>query len=365
MLDPEEINEQLELLMEFRRRLEHRRHQLEQYGGEKHAPPEVVNDLRAAREDIRQIKHILSEAGVSPENQPDDDAPVLVGEAIAHLDHAQRSMLNPHLYRFLKWKYRDEEVLERCGEIYPVAVFHAPEQRTSLDSVLLDLEERYPDDEELNPRDARYRTLLRLRAGSRLFDGDTFAMKELVVRSGHIGLRCQLGSYFKCLDTCDSLEWEILSQAQQLQQSDDQSFAAFDQRLPLRSQLHGKVTNPVRDGAFRSAAIAISTLIAYKDRKQTYLWVKQRSQAGVAVHRELFHVLPSFMFQPTADNTQQEYSVTHNVFREYLEEIFNRCEPEDAQRDSNYLYRDPCLKYLQKLILAGRAGLYLSGIAVN
>lgn len=287
-------------------------------------------------------------------------------QAKAQMQRADEAFKNPHLFQFLRWKYRDEPILERAGEVYPIAYFPASEnQQKTPDSVLLSFTDTYPSDDQLSPKDATYRALREkvvptLNTLNRL----SFTMKDLKT-NGQLGMKCELGRYFMALDTCDSLEWEILSKAHDLKSTDIDSFEKFDRQLTLRKELHAQVVYPVRDGSHRSAAIAMSTLIAYADEGSTFLLLKNRSATGVAVHPHLVHVIPAHMFQPATVILDKEFSVKHNFYREYLEECFGRPEPEDGAPDWRYFYGDPHLVELFDLLKTGRAEFYLSGIAVS
>ena len=196
-------------------------------------------------------------------------------------------------------------------------------------------------------------------------DRRTFTMREFATK-GRLELRCAMGTYFLALDTCDALEWEILSKATTtLRSSDEESFRRFDKQLPLRSALHKQVSDPIHDGSHRSVAIAVSTLVAYKNEGSFYLWIQKRSEE-VAVHVNLHHVVPSFMFQPIIGFLDGEFSITHNIYREYLEELFNVSETPGAVH-WKYFYNYPPLKILRNWIEqgTGEAELFFSGIAVN
>ncbi len=279
------------------------------------------------------------------------------------LRHAAEALKNPHLIQYLKWKYHNMPILERCGQVYPVAVFPAQgEQMKDLESVLVGrLDKTINNDQDKNLGDPQFREMVK-RLGRFLENRVTYTMKELLTEEYKVGMTCGIGTYFECLDTCDSLEWELLSNHHYLSRSDEKAFQQFETRLPLRSALHAKVVDPVRSGLHRSVAISISTLVAFNDEGTLRLWLKRRS-AKVAVHANLFHVIPSFMFQPGTEYYDKEFSITHNIYREYLEEIFNRPEPEKG--DWRYFYDDPTLLFLQRLLNIGEAELYLSGVAVN
>ena len=293
------------------------------------------------------------------------------GTAQARMEKAQIAFRNPNLHQFLKWKYHNEPIFERVGQTYPVAVYPAPTSQIRFpDSVLLGLEDA--PDQEVAVQDSSFRQL-RKQLGAVLKNDPTFTMKELIIdqnQSGQttqVGLKCGLGTYFEALDTCDALEWEILSKFTDLTGSTAAAFEQFDRQLPLRSALHAKVANPVRDGRHRSAAIAISTLVAYyNEMRDLTLWLQLRSATTTAVHSNLIHVIPSFMFQPTTVYLKEEFSVRHNIYREYLEEIFDRRELRKRSTGHwRYFYGDPCLRYLRRLLYTQEAELYLSGVAVN
>ena len=74
------------------------------------------------------------------------------------------------------------------------------------------------------------------------------------------------------------------------------------------------------------------------------------------------------MFTPASLALEEEYykgGVIANIWREYLEEVFSRKEPEIGQDDWRYIYGDERLKFLLKLIEAGEAQLYFTGVAVQ
>lgn len=68
----EEINQQLDLLREYRFTLEHYLKQQSKLG-EAHIPPSVAHGIRDSRENIRRIKAILVDWNIDIENHPDDD----------------------------------------------------------------------------------------------------------------------------------------------------------------------------------------------------------------------------------------------------------------------------------------------------
>ena len=141
-------------------------------------------------------------------------------------------------------------------------------------------------------------------------------------------------------------------------------FEEIDEKLHLRNKLHSLVEDPVRNGKGRSAAIGITTLIAFNDEGTTKLWVKRRSSRGVAVFPAGISGIPSGMFQPLMGHVQEEYSIRHSILREYLEEAFDM--PEGSGEEShNYFYKDPRLRRLTSMLGTGQAALFLTGVSVD
>ncbi|MGD0339011.1 MAG: hypothetical protein ABSB78_09500 [Bacteroidota bacterium] len=276
---------------------------------------------------------------------------------------AQTALQNPHLYEYLQWKYAAEPILNRCGKFYPVAIYPAPEALyMKPDAVLLNLDP-YIKTDKLKTKNETFRKITQA-AGRPLKDRFTFTMKEICIEPT-FGLYCQLGKYFQALDTCDSLEWELLSNSHKLRGSAASYYTRFEKYLPLRTKLHSLDTQPLRSGQHRSAAIGICTLVAFNYRDSICLWVKKRSPTGVAVYAGYYDTVPSFMFQPATSYLDDEFSVTHNIYREYLEEIFDRPEPEEKEDDSHYFYGDMRLTFLLELIKRNKAQVFLTGIAVD
>lgn len=287
-------------------------------------------------------------------------------QRIEQLQRAQRSRENLHLYEFLKWKYDGYPILEWCQNIYPVIVFPAPNhQQYNVNSALsYPLIEEGLEPEAFADRDPTARVLLE-GVGVPIENRLTYTMTQLNT-NGALKLTCALGYYYYALDTCYSLEWEILSNLGKLGGHDKDDFKRFDEQLKLRKKLHAKVNDPIVDGSGRSAMIGISTLIAYNDNGKFRLWLRRRSKSDVAIHGGFAHVVPSFIFQPVIPSLQDEFNIPLNIFREYLEELFDRPEPEAGQEATyNYFYGDPRMQYLHMLLGRQEAVLLFTGVAID
>ena len=118
------------------------------------------------------------------------------------------------------------------------------------------------------------------------------------------------------------------------------------------------------------AAIGMSALVVYARGDRYYMFCEVRSGL-VAEYGHLYHVAPSFIFQPvvapTPENLEVEFSVEHNIFREYLEELFNVQEVavSGGAVAPNYFYGHPNLGYLRKLLMTGGAELSGTCLAFN
>lgn len=277
------------------------------------------------------------------------------------MDHARGAYWNPYLADFLERKYPGHPLLTVNSHRYPIVTF--PTQ-SDVESVLKrPVTLTRQGDSSLLPGSARYRALA-TRLGLESYDRPCFTMTHLHTEP-EVTLECEFGSYFRALDTCDELAWELEVQHERLTGNSAGCLGAFDNLLSRPNKLHAVVDDPVRDGSRRSAAIAVSALIAFRDGDDLFFLARRRGTKSVAVQVGMVHVVPSFMFQPATNHYPEEFSIRHNLFREYLEELFNRPEPEEHEGDSRYFYGDSRLRYLRKLLEDRSATLKLTGVAVN
>jgi hypothetical protein len=283
------------------------------------------------------------------------------------LTRVQKILSNRFLYDYLQWKYKAYPLLKRGGIRYPLVVFPAASpQIYDPESVLhFPLIKTSPGENDFVVRDAGYRRLLE-KTGKKIENRPTFIIHSLHT-SGKISLHCMLGNYYDGLDTCYALEWELTTAIakKSVANSTERVLKNFDAGLPWRAKTNLHCADPVKWGSGRSAFIGISVLICYRDGNDYHLWLQKRSDSTVTSGAGLYHVIPSFVFQPASGFPDQEYSILHNLKREYLEELFHRAEPGITEGDCRYFYNDKRLLYLEKLITDEQAGIYLSGIAVN
>ena len=241
----------------------------------------------------------------------------------------------------------------RHGIEHPVIVYYpSAAQMRDVDSVL---DARLPAVEERDFAAYDYSYLHDLQnSKSGLYNGRTFTLKH--IRQNPLKLRGAIGRYYDMLATCAALEHELRDAA-----------AQGWMRAPSRTTYHRQVEpqQALTHGLKRSAAIGIGTLTVCNDQGIYKAILARRSQQ-TALDSGLFHVLPAMIFQPTTANFAhpQEWSVKHQILRETLEELFNMPE-EQAPPSWDFFYEQPALLYLQALMAAGKARLYLTGIVLN
>lgn len=193
---------------------------------------------------------------------------------------------------------------------------------------------------------------------SRMWDGTTFSLSGFALDSAGAVERIEgyLGSYFRMRDTAGYLERELYA-------TPSEEFSL--DTLPARRAVLGAFASPsicLTQGGGVDGAMGGSTLVMFARDKTYDMLVAQRS----AAHDRggLYHTVPSFMYQPVAHRQRVDpldKKISHNVFREYLEELFDVGVSDDAAA----LYEHPNLKYLCGLIDEGAAELRPSGLVFN
>ena len=251
-------------------------------------------------------------------------------------------------------KLYGETLFTRDDMMHPLIVFPPYENQIyDVDSVLGSPPARRTHPDDLAIYDHGYLQNLQ-NTKSKLFNGVTFDFQSL--RPSPLQIRATLGNYFDMLATCGALERE-------LREVDITSTI----QLPLRSQLHRKISaqESLYNGKGRSAAIGVATLIIYRKQGEYRLLLAKRSQE-TATDAGFFHVLPAFIFQPSDSDFQhpQEWSVEHQIYREYLEELYDSTEIHQPDRH-DYFYEHPALQFLKGLMAQNQAQLLFTGVVAN
>ena len=258
------------------------------------------------------------------------------------------------LYTRLRAKYFDLDVLasHRDGP-FPTAVLELEPSRA------LDPEKLTGKRVEARPiAFSEDRLVEALQAkGKNLWNGLTFSLAEVHLDERGLvhSLDAYVGSYFRQLSSGKYLEYELLKAV--LDRTD---------RTPVRSRILAGFPSPrdcLLSGGGVDAAISLSALVVYKRGPGYWMFCELRAEK-VAEGAGLYHVVPSGIFQPvtspTSRNLRLEFSLEHNLYREYLEELFGVSEAQrgDGAVDPYYFYGHPNLEYLNSLVNAGAAKLF-------
>ncbi len=234
----------------------------------------------------------------------------------------------------LKQLYGDNLLIFN-GVTYPVIVY--PANAATLDTILGDTPQSPRDDFAIYAADhlhKRQQTQL-------ITNGETYVLDELQITPLRITAR--LGQYFDMVATCDALDHEMRDFLHGKRHS-----------TPLRDAFHACIPpqQALLNGAGRSATIGCAVLTVFHHNGQYQIMLAQRA-ANLAVGAGLHHVLPAFVMQPPV------WSVQHQVFREYGEELFAM-----PEFDADYLDFPPIIE-LRTMLDDGRADLNLTGVAFN
>lgn len=285
------------------------------------------------------------------------------------------------VYETLKELYPQYSLLRFNGRQTPVTVFPAnesewPNIETACTTPLVSTDVPAPDEygETFDPAGVqRFYQLRALEKGDpkHYWNGATYVMQQLKTSGPGCKLHCKMGRYFQAAATCDALEQELIEALSQRPGS-----ALTLEALPRRRWLHDRLSgeDPVLLGAYRSAAIAISTLIVFfHGELNRHCFLIHERSTRIQAHPYRFHVIPSFMFQPTVrpDEPHLEYSVRHNILREFLEEVYNvpDVRKEHGEANPKWFYEERPVKRLLRMLNSSdptsRADLYYTGLAVN
>lgn len=251
--------------------------------------------------------------------------------------------------------YPGLELLRCARGRYPVVVFPA-ERGATIDSFTI-AAANPPPAVRLPPL---VLTSQELERRARMWDGATFALARMTLteRGSVAGLSGYVGSYFAMVDSAMRIDREA------------QPSPLGGPNLPIRRAILSQFASPLAcllNGGGVNAAIGGATLVVFMRAGVPQMICAKRSNT-VADQPGKYHVVPSFIFQPaSAARGQAEASVErrvdHNVFREYLEELFSV--PEAQLRTPAAVYDHPNMRYLRTLLDEGRAGLQVTGAAFN
>ena len=268
-----------------------------------------------------------------------------------------------HLHRLLAGTYADLAILEAPQGPFPLGVLPlSPASARDPERLAGALDPTREEPPLLRPELVE---ALR-RGGAPIWDCPTFSLTGLSRdRNGAVErIEARIGSYFDMVGSAGYLEYECLAALSR----SPESLTLED--LPARRAAlsrHQSSLECLASGGGVDAALAISTLVVYAREGSPWMLLDVRSRRKPE-HDEIHHVVPALYFQPVTGTSERgleiEWSVRHNVFREYLEEIFGMPEVEREQGPiaPDYFLRHPNLLLLREMLDAGRAE--LRGVAL-
>jgi hypothetical protein len=194
------------------------------------------------------------------------------------------------------------------------------------------------------------------------YEGVNYCMRKININNNPPTIDGEYGLYYDNILTQYAMEWELKKALQA------HGYAALKRisrtgSLPLRESVEAKC-NPLINGAGRCAAMTVSTLIVFKRRDRFYCLIRRRSKE-VGVSPGMLHVVPAGMFE--AKNLEDPWSVTMNVWRELLEEVYDEKEQQGSGEAEfeDYILRKHPINIIIDMIKSGRAELSVTGICCD
>jgi hypothetical protein len=206
-------------------------------------------------------------------------------------------------------------------------------------------------------------------AGTLLGDAEnklTYTIREILVGKESCKIRGGLTRYLSVVSAHHSLEHELLLTAHRLKIANQLTIEHLRSQLPRRSSFWSKSMTQRR----QFSGLSISVVLIYKTKAQGYktkaqgykIMVRKRSDK-TAMHPNLFHVIPSCMFQPELD-PKTEWNIEQCVIKEYCEELF-REEIGERIEDPLHISRLPHAEKLKQSLMNGTCELLHAGITLN
>jgi Swt1-like HEPN len=329
---------------------------------------------------------------IAHQEEASTDEDTAVAKRISFENRAVRRGINHALLLpFLSWYYNEELWHPQHGEEFPAVVYPLERPEDAKNSPVLapwnsgNARAILAGDLACPDREFVAR---RKKSARQMRNRQTYCVREIVFeRDAPIIKSDLIGNYDDCLATCDALEAELLIAmgSRPPASAAPKDFRGFAKSsLPLReaatSFARERGLSSYMTGAGRSAAIAVSTLTLAKRPDGSFVTFLGPRSGRTAVHSNLLHVAPSGMLQPIVDWQRPsakmdhefyktEWSLFHHVLQEIAEEIFGRdCENElvdQLTETPGAIFEYPEIGYLENLLLAGDAQLFVTGVVVN
>jgi len=196
-------------------------------------------------------------------------------------------------------------------------------------------------------------------------EGLNYRMTGIDLAGGRPKIHGAYGWYYDNILTQYAMEWEL---KKALLSGGAKAVEGLNRKgtLPLREAVEsGCRGNPALSGLGRCASITISTLLVFKRRHHGVFCMIRRRSAHVGVSPNMLHVVPAGMFE--AKSSQDPWSISTNVWRELLEEVYGE-EEEQQTGDSKFpdrLLDKPPMPILEEMLADGSAEFSATGLCCD
>lgn len=291
--------------------------------------------------------------------------PVSLKQRTWDLRSAAAGASHPLLGEYLLSEFPEAPVLHCAGHVFPVAVYRCPggpirfSQSGALPNQPLELDLHWQPD--LSVRGKSFYFLHRYEISAE--NHPTFVMRSFDPSGPR--LVCGVSTFFEGVETSHELEWELYRAVGRSIRRRNSVLAEISNNTPLRRRLFSSVPDPLRSGDGRAASVGLSVLIAYSTQAGTSLLLRRRGPRSIVYDRGRWHVIPSGMFQSPWREYQCEFSPLHAFLWEYIEELFDKPDPDDRRAEPTWFYSLPQVAEMRTMLDSAEASLWLTGIAVN
>lgn len=247
--------------------------------------------------------------------------------------HASIGLQSPLLLEWLARRYGSSRMLRWRGGQYPAAVTASD----CLPLVQAGAEEPFLCE--------RLLSRLYMRWGGATHNGPV--LRLLSGDSG--GLTVSRCGYFDMLDTCYSLEWELLASLGEWCSGGKRApWRDLESRLRLRRHCEDLVSDPFREGHGRAAGVGICLVVRRRMGAGWRFLAARRATSRIAIRSAKLHVVPAGMLTP--DEPPERCAI-----RELLEEVLG------IEEHGRGISREPEYRRLRR---AG-ASFAVTGFAMN
>jgi hypothetical protein len=247
--------------------------------------------------------------------------------------HASLGLQSPLLLEWLTGRYGSSQLLRWRGGQYPAAV-------TSSSS--LPLVQPGGDDPFLCER---LLSRLYLRWGGATHNGTVLRL----LRADSRGLTVSRCGFFDMLDTCYSLEWELLASIGEWCSGGRRApWRDLESKLLLRRYAEDRASDPFREGYGRAAGVGVCLVVRRRMGGGWRFLAARRAPSRIAIRSAKLHVVPAGMLTPGRP-------VRQTAIRELLEEVLG------IEENGRGISNEPEYRRLRR----SNASFAVTGLAMN